>query len=201
MIHRIKSLLFFSMLILCLFSHNRALAEVYQWTDDDGTEHFSDSPTTGSKGKSKFKKVKMSKKTINNEQTPTDPMNNRNSSTSETNNDKINNRIDAKAEGELKLVWQTYRNALARGDVQSALNQISVNSRAEEAEMYKALGNKLHSMVEVLKDIESIEVRGEWAVGRFYRDKEVIDNGQKVKIDNGSIDFVKENGRWKILKY
>lgn len=43
--------LFLCLLTYCLFRHSESSAELYQWTDSDGSVHFSDSPMVVPKGK------------------------------------------------------------------------------------------------------------------------------------------------------
>lgn len=42
--------------VYCLLFHTHAVAEIYQWTDKDGTVHFSDNLASVPKGKSAIKR-------------------------------------------------------------------------------------------------------------------------------------------------
>jgi hypothetical protein len=190
-------------------------AEMYQWSDSDGAVHFSDNPMSIPKGErplvrqditnaekepvqkpvqkqplhKKFKKARKATKSFDRQtdttagNTPTAPpliaKENRSS-------------YDPTIEAQIKIVWKSFRNALARQDAETALGMICSEDRTEFKEVFKALGAKMPLLNNELGEIELISRDESRATCRM------LGKGSETA---PTMDFVKENGIWKITKF
>ena len=177
-------------ILLCVAINIEA---AYTWTDSEGTIHFSDNPPASPQGQ----KVRVKKITVDPQQNPERAV----SSATETNasrqskNDNKDTGYDSNVEFQLRAVWSEFRNAVARKDANAAANLISANRRDECREGFIQVGSKLDEMKQYVTEIELVYVSGDWAKCRTYRE-EVL-SGKKTRLAF-PVNFVKENGQWKI---
>lgn len=198
-------MLLIALFVVSVIYQPSSFAEVYQWTDANGTEHYSDTPPQSNGNSSKLKKLKIKKRKEQTTQpqlsqnkdeikTVTNPTINNTSKTPE------NNSINPDTENEIKSTWRAFRDAISSGNAQRAVNYLVSSRRQEQFEIFKESGNKLPLLAKEMNEISSVKhvYDNTSAVAIMYRNENVAGKTTQVEF---SIDFVRENGRWKIAYY
>jgi hypothetical protein len=164
-----------AILMFCLAFNSILFAEVYQWTDADGSEHFSDTPPASNRKTKKLKIIKTSEPISASVPLQNDIKPER----KEQNIIVENQKNDPATEREIKSTWQAFRDAVARGNAQEAASQFASRTRSNQLEVFKELGNKLPGLAKEMNDIEISHVYdNNSAVAKMYRNEMV---GRQMK--------------------
>ena len=145
------------LLILAGSDCSSLFAEIYKWTDDDGSVHFSDNASDVPKGKHPL--VRLDETGINPTSSPlrsTAPITQQEIVEEEVNQHKV----DPATEAQLQLIWITLKNAILSGDIETALKQFVPGIQ----DHYRAVINDPSmKIVTRFKEIDRLEVF------RFFR--------------------------------
>lgn len=197
--------LLIALFIVSLIYQSPSFAEVYQWTDANGSEHFSDTLPQSNGNSIKLNKLKIKKR---DEQTTPPQLSQKREEIKTVTNPSVNcasktpenNTINPETVNEIKSTWRAFRDAICSGNAQGAVNYLVSSRRQEQLEMFKESGNKLPLLAKEMNDISAVKrvYDNTSAVAIMYRSEKVAGKITQVEF---SIDFVKENGRWKIAYY
>jgi hypothetical protein len=92
-------------------------------------------------------------------------------------------------------VWNSMKACLKAGDISGAISYYSVVSKDKYQEAFHAMSkDELHAAVSDFGAIKPDSVEADTA--QYYFEKNI--NGQKITFP---IEFVKEDGQWKIMEY
>ncbi len=168
-------------------------AETYQWVDREGTIHFSDNPQSLPKRSraSVRHDVEMSK----NHNIPEPKEVTKGQFNDNKQVDFIPKQSSSAVDGNLRLLWESHRNALARHDIKTALDMIHPSERTRYQQMFAALSGKLPEIVSTYRELNLVRLTGR---GAQY---ELVTRENKNRYSY-QVDFVKDdNNQWFIYSY
>jgi hypothetical protein len=184
----IKIILIICLLFLC---NTLTSAEIYQWTDSDGSVHFSDTPVNVPKGKKPT--VRSDEPNVN---SSTSPKHSRPFTVPEKiiqQSPENNNIIPPDPRfASPDMTWNLYKESLVKGDLESVLQCLSPNYALIQQQIFQPLGK------EGMKKI-GLEMR---PIQKVKQDKETakyrIRKNEKGKEITYYIQFINIEGNWKI---
>lgn len=193
----IKALLrrFFLVLTVGLISNN-AFAEFYQWTDANGTVHFSDSPVNAPKNKPPI---------VRRDEMNESPSTPRNQSTPKVVQQPLNKeQIGSKTErlpeqgqfddSSLVSMWNSMISCISRGDTTTALSYIHPRARQQYKQMFNALKPKLPEIMATRRNFALLQ-SGE---RRATYELTTSEAGGNYSYE---VVFVKDDSKWWIYEF
>ena len=137
-----------------------ALADIYEWTDSDGSVHFSDSPTSVPKGKRPIVRQDEKNNLSPSSRQPSSniaPQKNIQEAPPRTIPKPKNepSPVDPATKAEIQLVWQKLRSAILGRDFKAALNQIIPGMHDS---FKREFNDPSIDIVERLREVERLEV-------------------------------------------
>ena len=88
--------------------------------------------------------------------------------------------------------WQGLKEALRQGDIETALNPITLNKRESYRRMFEALGTQTANIDQILTNISFVEHQGLRAEYQMIR----VDDG--IRISHFVLFVMDEDGIWRI---
>jgi hypothetical protein len=175
------------LLILAGSDCSSLFAEIYKWTDDDGSVHFSDNASDVPKGK--HPPVRRDETGINPASSPL-------KSTAPIAQQEIveEDKVDPATEAQLQLIWKTLKNAILSGDIETALKQFVPGIQDHYRAVINDPSMKIVARFKEIDRLEVFTVTGKTAqAGAIRREAE----GEFAY----PVNFVKNFGEWKILGF
>lgn len=186
--------LFLCSLALCLLFKQKANGELYQWTDTDGSVHFSDNPMSIPKGKRPIVRqddITSSTSTPSRQLTPTPTK--QSVPPKKTQQMEQQTTINKATEtNKIQAVWSTLKNAILRKDFETASKQFVPILQDQYKTYFKSSPSEVIARFREIKFIEVYSVDDQYAQCGAIRDDPDGTFSYPLNFARG------QNGDWKV---